>query len=194
MLEFHKLARTSLGTRVRTVLATVLGFGMTGDDENAETNEDCECIQPLGLCARPVPDEDTEALVYVDGDERVIIGLVHKTSSLHTVEEGAAELYSPKEPTCVMKMRADGKIEVTAKSGQDIVLNAGDKRIARMTDNVNVCTIAATAGPYPAAITITPILADGTPGTPVVGAPGSPVTITAVISSQTGNCAEHALA
>ena len=144
MLEFHKLLRTSLGTRVRTVLAHVVGFGMTGDDANAEQSEDVEVVHPVGFVARPVPDADTEAVIYRDGDEVIVLFFVHKSSTVHTVEEGAAELYSPKEPTCVVKMRASGKIEITAKSGQDIVLNGGSAKVGRVGDAVAVASTMST--------------------------------------------------
>jgi hypothetical protein len=137
MLDFFRVINTRLGSNVRTVLANLVGFGTTGDDDNAERADDCEVIQPIGLIARPVLDADTEALVYRDGDEHVVIGFVRKSSTVHDCETGETQLYSDKEPLCRIRLRANGKIEITAKAGQDIVLNGGNASVGRVGDAVN---------------------------------------------------------
>ena len=171
MLDLFRVINTRLGSNVRTVLANLVGFGTTGDDENAERHDDCEVVQPIGLVSRPVLDADTEALVYDDGDERVVLGFVRKSSTLHDCETGETQLYGDKEPSCRVRCRASGKMEAFSKDGQDLVLNAGTKKVARVDDTVdcgnlqflpNAGTAAAVLNYYP-------------PGTPVVPLPGSTV-------------------
>ena len=80
----------------------------------------------------------------------------------------------------------DEAVEIQAGTGKDIVLNAGTKKVARVSDAVFVGTLAVTGAPG-TTLTFTPYNSDGTPGTPI--GPLPTVTIQAVISDYVG--ADH---
>ena len=191
MLRFAKLLSTAVSSARRVLTAQLRGFGAEGDDDNAEPIEGAaagggvEVLQPLGLMSRPIAGAHTEAVVIDvrDGDEQIAIVMIDKSGAAQNVEEGESRLYSPAEGTCVIRLRASGKIEITAKSGQDVVVNGGTLKIARDSDPVRVGTLAGTAGPYPVNFTFTPQNADGVPGAPSVG---PTVTLAGVISNAGG--------
>ncbi len=143
-MDFAKVTRTSNGQNVRTVLAQIKIYGDAGDDQNAETVDDAEVLHTVGFVARPPITPTLEALIERDGDDFVVLCFADKTDTLHDVEEGASEVYSPKEPSCRIRMRASGDIEITAKSGQNIILNGGTKSIGRVDDQVQVTIPAGT--------------------------------------------------
>lgn len=192
VLELVQVLSTRLDGAVRGLLAQLRGLGATGNNNAAEPFDDMDVLTPLGFDSRPVITDNTEAVLYREGQDGYVLAIVDKgRSRLTDLEEGETRLSGALEVSAVVRIRRSGRIEVTAKAGQDVVVNGGTLRVARVTDAVNVCTIAAQAGPYPAAITVTPINADGTPGAPIVGAPGAQVTISGKISSISGNGADH---
>lgn len=125
MIEFAKLLKSSLGQRVRTVLAQVAMFGSEGDDENAEQSENCEALHPIGFVSRPTSGSGSaEAVIVRDGDEVHVLFFLDKTDALHDCEEGEAQVYSPKEPSCRIRFRASGDIEILPKDGQKVYVGA----------------------------------------------------------------------
>lgn len=139
MIEFAKLLRTQLGQNVRTVLAHIAAFGMEGDEPNAEQAENCETLHPVGFVSRPAKDSPTaEAVIVRDGDEVHVLFFLDKTQDLHDCEEGEAQVYSPKEPSCRIRIRATGSIEITAKSGQDVIVNGGTAKVGRVGDQIRI--------------------------------------------------------
>lgn len=137
MIEFFKVLSTSVASRARTLLAQLRGFGSEGDDNNAEPIDDAEVVYPVGFASRPYVSANTEAVGVRIGDEVVVLAIIDKGSGrdqLATIEAGEARLYSPKEPACVIRCKADGSIEITSKAGTNIVLNGGNLEVARRTD------------------------------------------------------------
>lgn len=185
LLDFVKLSRVSVSSTYRVATAQIVGAGDPGDDATAERVDACEVVQPLGLLAVPVLGTDTEALVARIGDRPVVIAIIDKTRGAQDVEAGEARLYGVGDTnhTAVVRIRATGKIEVTAKASQDVVLNSGTLKAARVTDPVRIGTVTATAGPYPVVFTVTLDNADGVPGTPVVNATA---TLSGVVSNAGG--------
>lgn len=155
MIEFAKLLRTQLGQNVRTVLAHIASFGMEGDEPNAEQAEKCEALHPVGFVSRATKDSPTaEAVIVRDGDEVHVLFFLDKTDTLHDCEEGEAQLYAPKEPTCRIRMRISGDIEITAKSGQNVIINGGSTPVAKEGSKIDehyhtLSLAAAYAGPFP---------------------------------------------
>lgn len=182
MLGFVDVSRTIVSTVRRVLTSSILGAGDPGDVASAERVDGCEVVQPLGLFARPVLSATTEALVARLADSPVILAIIDKGRAAQNVEEGEVRIYGPgsANAAATIRVRADGSIEITATDGRnvsisvsgagDVVLDGGTLKSARVTDPVRIGTVTGTAGPYPVTFTTTLVDADGTPGTPVVGA------------------------
>jgi len=195
MLSFVNVARFVVSTARRVLTASILGAGDPGDDASAERVDGCEVAQPLGLFAQPAVTANTEALIARMGDEVVILAVVDKSRPAQNVEAGETRLYGvgASNAATVIRLRNDGSIEITAKSGAsvsinvdgagDVVLDGGSLKAARVTDPVNVAVITATAGPYPVTFSTALVNASGVPGVPTVGATA---TISGVIASSGG--------
>jgi hypothetical protein len=191
MLEFAKVTAVRLGTRVRAVLAQLRAAGDEGDDDGAEGFDECEVVHPLGFVSLPATPlaRTLEAAFVRDGDEGHVLALVDKAlgvlgSGVNALAAGAAKVFAPGN----LNARVDW-----LPSG-DVVINGGLLRIARVTDPVNICTIQASAVIYPCTLIITPINADGSPGTPTTSVYPALATIHGFVSSQAGSGAEHGLA
>lgn len=126
MLDFVKLSRLTVSTARRVLTAQITGAGAAGDDANAETLSAVEVVQPLGLLAYPTLGATTEALIARIGDTAVALGLIDKGGAAQAVEAGEVRLYGPgsQNATAVVRIRADGSIEITAKSGLNVTATA----------------------------------------------------------------------
>lgn len=124
-IEFARLLGTKLGQRVRTVLAQVALFGAEGDDANAEQAENCEVFHPVGFVSRPASGSATaEAVVIREGYEVHVLCFVDKNDTVHDCPEGGAEMYSPKEPSCRVRVMPNGDVEIIPKNGQKVYVGA----------------------------------------------------------------------
>lgn len=185
LLDFVKLSRLTVSTARRVLTAQITGAGAAGDDANAETLSAVEVVQPLGLLAYPTLGATTEALIARIGDTAVALGLIDKGGAAQAVEAGEVRLYGPgsQNATATVRIRADGSIEITAKTGVnislavdgagDVVLDGGSLKVARATDPVSVTLTA---------------LQIGTIIAPPGGGPctGGPITITGTVDSGAG--------
>lgn len=150
VIEFVKVtaATASASSRVLTVQAA--GVGAEGDDNGAQSFDDVEVTQPCGLMARPALTSTTEAVAVRRGDELVALVIVDKGAPAQDVEAGETRLYGVNGSTngaAVIRIRATGAIEVTAKSGTNVsisvsgggnvVLAGGSLSVARQTDAVS---------------------------------------------------------
>lgn len=126
LLDFVKLSRVTVSTARRVLTAQITGAGDAGDDATAETLSAVEVVQPLGLLAYPTLGATTEALIARIGDTAVALGLVDKGGAAQAVEAGEVRLYGPgsQNATAVVRIRADGSIEITAKSGLNVTATA----------------------------------------------------------------------
>ncbi len=177
-MQFAKVLRTSLASRARSLLVQLRGLGNTGDDDNAESHDDIEVMQPLGLFARPTIRASLEALIVAVGEDLLALALADKGAGVMSdVEEGETRIYSAGGSTCRVRLRADGSIDIEATSNKniritsagsgDVVLNGGSLKVARVTDP----TTGHTHGPGTMTVTVPPGGAGGT--FPVVGATAS---------------------
>lgn len=147
MFRFLKVTRTRLGDRARALLLQIRGYGAEGADDTAEAQDDVELVQPFGLFARAVIADGLEALAVEIGDSTLGLALINKALSTLDVEEGETRLYGAKESSCRVRLRADGSMDIEAKSGAairittaggaNIVLNGGSLDVARKTDAVS---------------------------------------------------------
>lgn len=186
MIDLVTVTRLDADTQRRAVLAQVRGAVTDDDPDNAEEHDDVEVLQPAGLIARPELTATTEAAVVMRGDELVAVVLIDKGATAQTPEAGEVRLHgvAAASATAVVRIRANGDVEVTAASGRDVIVNGGTLKVARVTDPVNVGTITATCGGVPVTFIVTPIDASGAPGTP--STPGPTATLSGVIASSGG--------
>ena len=185
-IEIVKVTAPQVSASTRVITFQAAGVGAAGDDNGAEPWDDCELAQPAGFMARPALTATTECVAIRRGDELLGLILIDKGAPAQDVETGETRLHGVNGSTNsagVVRVRANGKIEVTSQSGQDIVLNAGEFKVARVTDPVRVGTLVGTAGPYPVNFTFTPLDANGAPGAPSTGLT---VTLSGVVSSAGG--------
>lgn len=181
--DFVRLRAVTASTTRRVVTAQAIGAGAEGDDDGAERWDDAEVTQPLGLMAVPAQTTTLEGYALRRGDEVIVNVIVDKGAAAQTVEVGETRLYGAGSGNgaAVIRIRANGDIEVTPGSGQSVILAGGTKKNARVEDPLNVGTLVATAGPYPVLFTYIPGVAGPTPPAP----PGG-VALTGVIATAGG--------
>jgi hypothetical protein len=176
MIEAFKLLSTRLHATTRALLAKVAGAGVEGNDADAEDPGDVEVVHPIGFLARAALTSTTQLLAVRIADQVLGLFQVDKGATKLDCDEGEAGLYAPAEVTCRIRLRGVGKIEITAKAGQDLVLHAGSTPVAKEGSGTtghlhNAGTM--TAGPWPvvgATATATDTVATGA-GSPRVKVP-----------------------
>lgn len=184
-IEFGRVISVTASSSTRATTIQLAGVGSEGDDDGAERGDSVEVLQPAGIMAAPAITASTEAPFVRLGDRQVALGLLDKGAAAQAVEGGETRLYGcgASNAQTVVRLRANGDIEVTAGSSHEVVINGGTLRVARVTDPVRIGTITAVAGPYPVTFTTTLQDADGIPGAPVVG---PTATLSGVISNAGG--------
>ena len=150
VIEFVKVTAATASTSSRVLTVQAAGVGAEGDDDGAQGFDSVEVAQPAGLMASPTLTRTTEAVAVRRGDELVALVLIDKGAPAQSVEAGETRLYGVggDNSTAVIRLRANGDVEITAKSarairlatsgGGDIVLNGGTLKVARVTDAVSV--------------------------------------------------------
>ena len=188
LFDFVRIARTAVSTTRRVVTASIVGIGNVGDDASAERVDNCEVAQPLGLFARPVLTTLTEAVIVRLADRPFILAMLDKSRAAQAVEEGEVRLYGPgsSNAAAVIRIRADGSIEITSLNNTNVTVTAsgtGEVRVngsavkvAADTDPVNLGAWthvpAAGAGVTPCSLSYVPPGGGGGPitaATPVGG-------------------------
>jgi hypothetical protein len=178
MIDFAKIGRLAVDADLRVQTAQVAGYGDDADGGDVEQEDAAEVLHPCGFMSRPVVSDTLEGVVVTRGDEPVVLVLIDKGAPAQDVESGEARMHGVNGSTnaaAVIRIRASGAIEVTAKSAQNItlsvsgggsiVLAGGSLEVARRTDPVT---------PSAALLTTLGQIATllNTAG-PVVGAPGT---------------------
>lgn len=150
VIEFVKVTAAAASSSSRVLTVQAAGVGAEGDDDGAQGFDSVEVAQPAGLMASPSLTATTEAVAVRRGDELVALVLIDKGAPAQSVEAGETRLYGvgSDNSTAVIRLRANGDVEITAKSarairlatsgGGDIVLNGGTLKVARVTDAVSV--------------------------------------------------------
>lgn len=134
MIDFATITNTIASTARRVLTASISGAGDSGDSGTSERVDGCEVVQPLGLYARPVLSTLTEALVARHADKPVILAIMDKGRSAQAVEEGEVRLYGPgsANAAAVIRIRANGAIEVTSVTNTNITIVAGGTGVVVM--------------------------------------------------------------
>ena len=195
VIEFVNVTTAAASSSFRVATLQAVGVGAAGDDGAAERFDGVELAQPSGLFAVPTTTANTEAVIIRRGDEAVALVVIDKSAAPQNVEAGETRLHGVGggNATTVIRLRADGSIEITAKTGVnislnvdgagDVVLDGGLLKVARATDPVRVGTITGTAGPYPVTFVTTLVDADGAPVSTVTG---PTATLSGVVSNAGG--------
>lgn len=144
-VEFHKLLSLKPGTSKRVMLAQTRGDTADEDDDTASDPYDgAESVQPLGLVASPKITPTTEVVITRDGDEIHVLAILDKGGPVHDVESGETQLYASGEPSCRIRLCANGDIEIIAKARQNIIMNGGSKSVGRVDDAVDAAATMST--------------------------------------------------
>ena len=182
-IDAFKVLSLATSTTRRVLTAQCAGVGSEGADDAAERFDGVEVAQPAGLMASPALTATTEALAVRRGDELIALFLIDKGAAAQAVESGETRLHGvgANNAATVIRLRADGSIEITsanngaiainANGTGDVVVNGGSLKVARATDPVSVTLTALQVG----AITVG--------GTPCVG---GPFTLTGTINTGAG--------
>lgn len=126
-LEFCKVLSLAASSTSRAVTGSVADAGAEGDDNGAERFDDCEAPMPAGLMAVPALTATTEAVGVRRGDELVLLCIIDKGAAAQAVESGETRLYGvgASNATAVIRIRADGDIEITPKAGKAVRIGGG---------------------------------------------------------------------
>jgi hypothetical protein len=126
-LEFCKVLLLDVSTTSRAITGSVAGAGAEGDDNGAERFDACEAPMPAGLMAVPALTSTTEAVGVRRGDEMVLLCIIDKGAPAQTLESGETRVYGvgSANATAMIRIRANGDVEITPKAGQAVRIGGG---------------------------------------------------------------------
>ena len=174
----------TVSTSHRVLTATCVGLGAAGDNTNAERFDGVEVAQPSGLLAHPALTATSEALCVRRGDELIALFLIDKGAPAQAVESGETRLHGVggSNAAAVIRIRADGSIEITSASNGHVTVNANgtgevrlngaDVKVAADADPVDLGAWTFVPGTGGASLSYTPPGGVSTPigtGTAVAG-------------------------
>jgi hypothetical protein len=135
-IEFVRVNSVAVSGSTRATTAQVSAAGAEGDDNGAERFDAVEITQPLGLIASPTITSTTEAVCVRRGDEMVALVLIDKGAASQDVESGETRLHGVggSNATAVFRIRADGAINITAKTGQRVDMQGATQSLMRGDD------------------------------------------------------------
>lgn len=157
-LQFVRVTGVTASSSTRATTLQVAGVGTESNSNDGERFDGVEATQPAGLMASPAITSTAEAVCVRRGDELVALVIIDKGAAAQSVEAGETRLYGvgSGNSTAVIRLRANGDVEITAKSAQairlttagggDIVLNGGSLKVARVSDGVSVQLTSAEVG------------------------------------------------
>jgi len=125
-VDFARVTSCAASSQVRAVTVQMSALGDEGDTNAGERAEDVEVLQPLGLMAIPSLTQTTEAPFLRIGDRQVALGIVDKGAAPQAVGAGETRLYGvgSSNAAATVRIRADGSIEVTSKTGLNVAVVA----------------------------------------------------------------------
>ena len=137
-IEFGQVLGVTVSSNSRATTVQLAAVGQAGDDDGAERIDAVEVLQPAGLMAAPSLSSTAEAAFVRIGDQVIALAVVDKGAPSQAVEAGEVRLYGPgsSNATAVIRIRADGSIEITPKAATNVVLAGGSLSVARATDPV----------------------------------------------------------
>lgn len=159
MFTEWKVTRVAFDAVSKLLGLQLRGDGAAGDDAGAIPEDDAQFLGQLGVAVRPIVTATLEALGYQDGDEVRVVKLWDKERSPTDLEPGETRAFAVGDLTARVRVKTDGiiveargaaiaitsagAIQVTPAAGQDIVLNGGSAKVARVGDATSGHTHAA---------------------------------------------------
>ena len=145
-VEFGKVLGVTVSGNSRATTLQLAATGQEGDDDGAERIDAVEVLQPAGLMDAPSLSATAEAAFVRIGDQVIALAVIDKGAPAQAVEAGEVRLYGPgsSNASAVIRIRADGSIEITPKAGTNVVLAGGSQSVARATDPVGAGATMAT--------------------------------------------------
>lgn len=149
-MDFVRVTGLEVDDELRVQTAQTVGFGDEVDGGDAEQSDEAEVLQPAGFASRPAITDTLEGFAVMRGDEPVVLVLVDKGAPAQELEAGETRMHGVNGSTnsaTVIRIRANGDVDITAKSardinlsvsgGGDVVLAGGSFKVARVTDAVD---------------------------------------------------------
>lgn len=150
MLSRWKVTAAAFGAVSKLLELQLRGDGDEGDDDGSAQTDDGVFYHHLGLAIRPVVARTLRALGYEDGDDVAVLKVWDRARTPTDLAAGETRVYAAGDLTARVRLKTDGltveasgatititsagAIQVTPAAGQDIVLNGGSARVARVGD------------------------------------------------------------
>lgn len=141
-----KVTRAAFDATSKLLHLQLRAEGDEGDDDTAVPVDDATYFAPFGLAIRPIVASTLRAFMARVGDEIAATWLVDRAKTPTDLAEGESRFYAVGKNTVRIRALAGGgihvesdggPINVTASTGQDVVVNGGTLKVARETDSVN---------------------------------------------------------
>lgn len=117
---FFRRVFSTVNDGAHRVLAAVQEWGDSTDQNSGATVPEREVYQPIGLYSRPRNSDTLHALAVVLEDETYYLGFVDKERPQLNADEGETALANF-DLSAKVRLREDGKIEITAGAGKGSV-------------------------------------------------------------------------
>lgn len=150
MLSRWKVTAAAFGAVSKLLELQLRGDGDEGDDDGSAQTDDGVFYHHLGLAIRPAVARTLRALGYEDGDDVAVLKVWDRARTPTDLAAGETRVYAAGDLTARVRLKTDGltveasgatititsagAIQVTPAAGQDIVLNGGSARVARVGD------------------------------------------------------------
>lgn len=152
MLSRWKVTAAAFNAVSKLLELQLRGDGDEGDDGRSAQTDEGVFYHHLGLAIRPVVARTLRALGYEDGDDVAVLKVWDKARTPTDLAVGETRVYAAGDLTARVRLKTDGltveasgatititsagAIQVTPAAGQDIVLNGGSARVARVGDAI----------------------------------------------------------
>jgi hypothetical protein len=132
-LQFVRVTGVTASSSTRATTLQVAGVGSESNSNDGERFDGVESTQPAGLMASPAVTSTAEAVCVRRGDELVALVIIDKGAAAQNVEAGETRLYGvgSSNSTAVIRLRANGDVEIVSKAAQVVKLQAGTQSFVR---------------------------------------------------------------
>jgi hypothetical protein len=134
-IEFGQVLGVTVSSNSRATTVQLAAVGQAGDDDGAERIDAVEVMQPAGLMAAPSLSATAEAAFVRIGDQVIALALADKGAPAQAVEAGEVRLYGvgSSNAAAVIRIRADGSIEIVSAGATVVKLQDGSQPFVRGT-------------------------------------------------------------
>jgi hypothetical protein len=113
-------------------------LGAEGEDASAGLTDGVQSIEPLGVAANPAAGTSLRTLMVQIGNQLVSLATWNKSKRPTDLAAGEIRFHGLDKVAAALRILATGKIHLDAESGQDIVVNGGTAKVARVGDSIKV--------------------------------------------------------